>query len=251
MVTAITILSIFILLSLSTTNIVSFTHPLVFRKRIHISSLSSTTTPQEQPQAQPRTGFLQGLLDIALNSQIWKLVLVPLARQKIVDTGEANGIPWTNAYNWIQSQNGPWKDNIQYDVSHVPSYYKKSFHAYDDGNLCWDAALEQEIAGRAVGARNFPSLWMKPGLTKNGKRVFTREVANSDVLLDMSKHKFILMFLCVVSWSSMNVYVSKFGKLAGNLGVCTHCRVVPGPFGTIQSKNTDRSGRNSTCTKSS
>jgi len=122
-----------------------------------ISSSSSTTAPQqEQPQAKPRTGFLQGLLNIALSSQIWKLVLVPLARQKIVDTGEANGIPWTNAFNWIQSQDGPWKDNIRYDTSHIEPYYKKPFHAYEDGNLCWEAALEQEIAGRAVGARNFP-----------------------------------------------------------------------------------------------
>jgi len=157
MVTTTNALSLFILISLSINDIVSFTHPLALQKRICTSKLSSTTTPKEQPQAQPRTGFLQGLLDIALNSQIWKLVLVPLARQKIVDTGEANGIPWTNAYNWIQSQNGPWRDDIQYDTSHIPPYYKEAFHAYDEGNLCWDAALEQEIAGRAVGARNFPS----------------------------------------------------------------------------------------------
>ena len=27
-----------------------------------------------------------------------------------------------------------------------PEYYKKAFHAYPKGNLCYDAALEQELA---------------------------------------------------------------------------------------------------------
>ena len=38
----------------------------------------------------------------------------------------------------------------------VPEYYQQPFHAYEEGNLCWEAALEGEIASRAVGARNFP-----------------------------------------------------------------------------------------------
>jgi hypothetical protein len=24
----------------------------------------------------------------------------------------------------------------------IPQYYRRSFHAYPEGNLCWDAALE-------------------------------------------------------------------------------------------------------------
>lgn len=38
----------------------------------------------------------------------------------------------------------------------APSYYQKSFHSYDNGNLCWEGALEVELASCAVGARNFP-----------------------------------------------------------------------------------------------
>ena len=37
-----------------------------------------------------------------------------------------------------------------------PSYYTQQFHGYRDGNLCLISAVEQEIAGKAVGARNFP-----------------------------------------------------------------------------------------------
>lgn len=39
----------------------------------------------------------------------------------------------------------------------APDYYRAKFHAYDQGNLCWDAALEQLVAGKGVGVRNFPA----------------------------------------------------------------------------------------------
>lgn len=31
-----------------------------------------------------------------------------------------------------------------------PSYYKQPFHAYRDGNLCWEAAVEMTAAARSV-----------------------------------------------------------------------------------------------------
>jgi len=92
---------------------------------------------------------------------------VPLARNNIVSTAEANGIPWEKSYQWFQAQEGPWNTNNSkttfkmrntLDTPHYPEYYKKEFHAYQDGNLSWNAAIEQELASRAVGARNFPSL---------------------------------------------------------------------------------------------
>jgi ubiquinone/menaquinone biosynthesis C-methylase UbiE len=125
-------------------------------------------------RAPTRTGLGQKLLDMVLNSWAWKFILVPQARQKIVDTAEANNIPWTTAKAWIQSQmEKTYNLNEALTVennadppslsssSAIPDYYKKEFHAYIDGdessgNLCWDAALEVEIASCAVGSRNFP-----------------------------------------------------------------------------------------------
>eukprot|EP00557_Chaetoceros_sp_GSL56_P013700 CAMPEP_0176481446 /NCGR_PEP_ID=MMETSP0200_2-20121128/2823_1 /TAXON_ID=947934 /ORGANISM="Chaetoceros sp., Strain GSL56" /LENGTH=540 /DNA_ID=CAMNT_0017877649 /DNA_START=117 /DNA_END=1739 /DNA_ORIENTATION=- len=150
------------------------------------TSTATTIQPQPQPQpqtnkAKPRTGLSQKILDWALASPFWKLVLVPQARNNIVQTAEANGIAWKKCYDWFYHQNGPWRDE---DDDHVhgdsagtgtgtgtgsnhhgigvprldyPSYYTKEFHAYPNGNLSWEAAIEQELASRAVGARNFPS----------------------------------------------------------------------------------------------
>lgn len=47
-------------------------------------------------------------------------------------------------------------DEITIALSNIPEYYRQAFHAYDDGNLSWEAAYEVEIASCAVGARNFP-----------------------------------------------------------------------------------------------
>jgi Methylase involved in ubiquinone/menaquinone biosynthesis len=144
------------------------------------TAATSTIPPNK---AKPRTGLSQQLLDWALASPFWKLVLVPQARRNIVQTAEANGIAWKKSYDWLLNQPGPWNKNNKEDndddgssngsgttmnqdemmdatattMLHYPSYYTKEFHAYPKGNLSWEAAIEQELASRAVGARNFPA----------------------------------------------------------------------------------------------
>ncbi|OLP76415.1 putative methyltransferase AN0656 [Symbiodinium microadriaticum] len=114
----------------------------------------STPRPKER-------SFGQQLLDMALESPLYKMLLVPQARRTMVDTAEANGIGWSSSLEYIRGQ-GPWDDTVLQELeadspTKLPSYYKKPFHAYDTGNLNWEAAFEQELASRAVGARNFPA----------------------------------------------------------------------------------------------
>ena len=86
-------------------------------------------------------GAARWLLDAALNSPIYKAVLVPKAKDMMVETAEANGVPWRDALTWIQEQ-APWSLNTdeQEDAVAVPEYYRQPFHAYEEGNLCWEAA---------------------------------------------------------------------------------------------------------------
>ena len=137
---------------------------------ISTSLSAETTTSDGSPtRAPPRTGFAQTLLNFALESPLWKLILVPKARATMVETAEANEIPWTAAKKWIQSQVplAEQEDDLHIDTSSssspttIPSYYQKEFHAYETGNLSWEAAFEVEIASAAVGARNFPEYGSK------------------------------------------------------------------------------------------
>mmetsp|Transcript_7827 Transcript_7827/g.15682 ORF Transcript_7827/g.15682 Transcript_7827/m.15682 type:complete len:462 (-) Transcript_7827:120-1505(-) len=118
---------------------------------------ASTAVAESKPRSLPRTGLAQRLLNLALNSPLWDYVLVPQARASIVKTAEENGIPWVAAKEWLKSQeDAPWNNNYAYNGISFPDYYTKSFHAYSEGNLSYDAAIEQELASRAIGARNFP-----------------------------------------------------------------------------------------------
>jgi ubiquinone/menaquinone biosynthesis C-methylase UbiE len=73
-------------------------------------------------------------------------------------TAEANGIPWKDAKHWLQSNVETLPSFENYSV---PEYYQRPFHAYEEGNMCWEAALEVEIASSSVGARNFPQYGSK------------------------------------------------------------------------------------------
>lgn len=124
--------------------------------------LASSTTDQSAGSYAPRTGLAQSLLNFALESPLWTYVLVPQARKTMETTAEANGIEWSKAREWIESKQtercgGELAPLDLQKVVEIPKYYQQgAFHGYEKGNLCWDAGLEQEIASRAVGARNFP-----------------------------------------------------------------------------------------------
>ena len=148
------------------------------------------TTP-----AKPRTGLAQQLLNVALATPLWEFVLVPQAKATIVKTAEENNIPWVAAKEWLQNhKDAPWNDQDrivdEYDKLLYPEYYKASFHAYSEGNLCYDAAFEQELASRSVGARNFPKYASQGedvfrdafdrALTKLGARVHHRSIDKDD-----------------------------------------------------------------------
>jgi ubiquinone/menaquinone biosynthesis C-methylase UbiE len=72
----------------------------------------------------------------------------------MVDTAASNGIPWIQCREWLENQSEWILTDDEY--AEPPAYYLQPFHAYDKGNLCWEAAWEAEIASAAVGARNFP-----------------------------------------------------------------------------------------------
>eukprot|EP00584_Thalassiosira_punctigera_P011794 CAMPEP_0172548320 /NCGR_PEP_ID=MMETSP1067-20121228/17636_1 /TAXON_ID=265564 ORGANISM="Thalassiosira punctigera, Strain Tpunct2005C2" /NCGR_SAMPLE_ID=MMETSP1067 /ASSEMBLY_ACC=CAM_ASM_000444 /LENGTH=414 /DNA_ID=CAMNT_0013335521 /DNA_START=107 /DNA_END=1351 /DNA_ORIENTATION=- len=110
--------------------------------------------------AGPRIGLAQRLLDVALASPVWTYVLVPRARATMVETAEENGIPWMAAKEWLRGrEDAPWNEGRgggDRESLRYPEYYERPFHAYSEGNLSYEAAFEQELASRAVGARNFP-----------------------------------------------------------------------------------------------
>jgi ubiquinone/menaquinone biosynthesis C-methylase UbiE len=76
------------------------------------------------------------------------------ARQVLIKTAEKKGIAWQQ--NCQQLEASDVKASIQAIANSqltYPDYYQVPFHAYDDGNLCWQAAFEAEPATYAMAMR--------------------------------------------------------------------------------------------------
>jgi ubiquinone/menaquinone biosynthesis C-methylase UbiE len=88
--------------------------------------------------------------------------IVAQARKTMVKTATSVGVDWEGKYDLIK-QAKPWAEVIEATRKEKgadfkpPKYYVEKFHGYAEGNLCIEAAFEQELAGKAVGARNFPN----------------------------------------------------------------------------------------------
>lgn len=93
------------------------------------------------------TKLINGLLNIKPLAEFAKTQ----ARKMIIKRAHLIGVNWED--NVKNLQNHSWQEeisavenpNIQY-----PSYYLTSFHAYEKGNMSWDAAWELESAAYSV-----------------------------------------------------------------------------------------------------
>jgi ubiquinone/menaquinone biosynthesis C-methylase UbiE len=82
------------------------------------------------------------------------------ARQMMIQRADSIGVHWLKevedlkARDWSADLAAVQNLNLQY-----PAYYTTSFHAYEEGNLGWEPALEVEVAAHAVHAR----IWQEGG----------------------------------------------------------------------------------------
>lgn len=101
----------------------------------------------------PASQLVNGILSIKPLAQFAKYQ----ARQMMIDRAEKMGVPWRDQANTLLERD--WETEFhQVNNSQIcyPEYYLKSFHAYDSGNLSWRAAVEVEVAAKAVHAKIWP-----------------------------------------------------------------------------------------------
>ncbi len=77
------------------------------------------------------------------------------ARESMIEQGLKINVDWEadvkyleNSFNIIEND----YNIIENKSLIIPNYYLKPFHAYDEGNLCWEAAFEVECAALTVHA---------------------------------------------------------------------------------------------------
>ncbi len=84
------------------------------------------------------------------------------ARQLIIRTAERNGIPWRKRRSELRMAAEPLVLSSATPGLSPPGYYKVRFHAYEQGNLCWQAAAEAEQATDAMALRVWPEAELSP-----------------------------------------------------------------------------------------
>lgn len=89
-------------------------------------------------------------------------VMKQQARKVLIQTAEKNGVMWRANYAALKASGVQGElDALTNAEVQYPDYYHVPFHAYDDGNLCWDAAFEAESATYAMALR----IWKNEALT--------------------------------------------------------------------------------------
>lgn len=102
--------------------------------------------------------WLSKFVNLLIQTKPIYQVMKHQARQVMIKTAEKRGVPWRTNYETLdQSDIRQRLGAIANPAVVYPAYYTLPFHAYEEGNLCWQAAFEAESATYAMGLRVWPT----------------------------------------------------------------------------------------------
>lgn len=79
------------------------------------------------------------------------------ARKVLIKTAEKNGVAWRQLAQELDTPEiKALADALTNPDVTYPDYYRVPFHAYDEGNLCWQAAFEAAPATYSMALRVWP-----------------------------------------------------------------------------------------------
>jgi len=116
-------------------------------------------TTAEPSKAQSVTDTIPyKIFDYMMNVPLFHDILFGIYRTQSVDRAENLGIKWRST---LKDLNDDKKNllQIQEDLADkdlvIPDYYYAPIHAYADGNLCWDSAMEEDLWSKLMIAPLF------------------------------------------------------------------------------------------------
>jgi hypothetical protein len=121
--------------------------------------VASSAPPNWVASAHP----LGWLIDRLLAVDPVRRLLFHQARRLIIRTAEGRGIAWRARREQLLAQAEPLLATSTDPATVTPAYYRARFHAYDQGNLCWEAACEAEQATDAMALRVWPAEHLQLG----------------------------------------------------------------------------------------
>ncbi|NEQ44793.1 MAG: class I SAM-dependent methyltransferase [Leptolyngbya sp. SIOISBB] len=115
------------------------------------------TASSPQKPAWAGDDFLSKVVNRLIQTKPLYALMKRQARQVLIKTAEKNGIPWRQTCaEYAASDIAAQLSGLQNSEVTYPDYYQVPFHAYDAGNLCWQAAFEAESATYSMALRVWP-----------------------------------------------------------------------------------------------
>lgn len=136
---------------------------MVSKHRLHGQALIAKSTSLDSDTIDKPSWAAGGIVSDMVNALISFKPLFSVmkvgARNTLIDTAEKNGIPWRGHRDGL-SNRVPVLEGIRSQIEDAsviyPDYYNQEFHAYDEGNLSWEAAFECEPATLSMAIRTWP-----------------------------------------------------------------------------------------------
>ncbi|CAM9356769.1 unnamed protein product, partial [Discosporangium mesarthrocarpum] len=88
------------------------------------------------------------VLDYLISIPLFNAVLFGVYRKQMVTKAEGMGIKWTAFLEDLNRKKDSLlqiQEKITDRALQIPAYYFAPIHAYSDGNLCWDSAMEEDL----------------------------------------------------------------------------------------------------------
>ncbi len=115
--------------------------------------------------------FLSRCVNRLIESKPLYRLMKNQARQVLIKTATKNGIPWKeDCRNLEKSEVKSLLEEITNPNITYPDYYLVPFHAYDEGNLCWQAAFEADSATQSMALRVWKGENLTPEAAQNRLR---------------------------------------------------------------------------------
>lgn len=101
--------------------------------------------------------LLSRLVNRAIQTPALYSLMKRQARQVLIKTAEKNGVPWRQTCLDLDTPEMRQRlTELTNSAVVYPDYYQVPFHAYSEGNLCWQAAFEAAPATYAMALRVWP-----------------------------------------------------------------------------------------------
>ena len=120
------------------------------------------TNTAESPRWADSSRGLGRLIEALIRISLFRRPLFFQARQLIIRTAERNGISWRQRREHLRRAAQPLVATSTTLGLKPPAYYCARFHAYEQGNLCLQAAAEAEQATDAMALRVWPEQQLTP-----------------------------------------------------------------------------------------